>query len=185
MPDGSGDTPSDPRSLVERLLGEVENLWAEVDGLKAGRSMPGTAGLEQSLAGRTLPGERDPVEIADLGDWVDCLVTRYASAGDWIRPCWWRHGYVVEELAALRVAWLAMFDAEQPTDSTAGVRWHEEAERCRERIRRTISTGPGCTTVSHRPDQPITDDPRWAEERTECHRLLMTTGDEVDETSSP
>lgn len=171
MPDGGDDAPGDLRALVERLLSEIENLWAVVDRLKAGRSTPGTAGLEQSLAGHTLPGEHDHVEMAALCDWVDGLVTRYASVGDWIRPCWWRHGYVVEELAALRVAWLAVFDAEQPMDPTAGVRWHEEAERCRERIRRTISAGPGCTTVTHRPDQPVTDDPRWAEERAERHRV--------------
>ena len=169
MSDGGDDAPRDLRALVERLLGEVENLRAVVDGLKAGRSAPGTAGLEQSLEGHTLPGEHDPVEMAALCEWVDSLVTRYASAGDWIRPCWWRHGYVVEELAALRLAWLTVFDAERPTDPTAGVRWHEEAERCRERIRRTISSGPGCTAVSHRPDQSVADDPRWSEERAARH----------------
>ena len=167
MPDGGDNAPRDLRALVERLLSEVENLRAVVDGLKTGRSTPGAAGLGQSLELHSLPGEHDPVEMAALCEWVDSFVTRYASAGDWIRPCWWRHGYVVEELAALRVAWLAVFDAEQPTDPAAGVRWHEDAERCRERIRRTISAGPGCTAVSHRPDQPVNDDPRWAEERAE------------------
>ena len=164
MTDGARDVPGDVHTLVERLLDEVELLRAEVDGLKAGRPALGTT---ESLWRRTIPTERNPVEIADLSEWVASLVTRYASSGDWLRPCWWRHGFVVEELAALRVAWLAVFDAEQSSDPTAGVRWHEEAERCRERIRRTISAGPGCTAVSHRPDQPVTDDPRWAEEQAE------------------
>ena len=174
--DGSADAPGDLRALVERLLSEVENLWAVVDAMKAGRSTPGAADLVSTMARRNLPTERDPVEMADLCEWVDSLVARYASTGDWLRPCWWRHGFVVEELAALRVAWLAVFDTEQPSDPAAGVRWHEEAERCRERIRRTISAGPGCTAVSHRPDQPVTDDPRWAEERAERHKLLVATG---------
>lgn len=184
MSDGSDDAPGDLRSLVERLLSEVENLWAVVDGLKAGRFTPAVPDVESTTTRHMLPSDRDPVEMADLCEWVDSLVTRYASAGDWIRPCWWRHGYVVEELAALRVAWLALFDAEQPSDPTASVRWHESAERCRERIRRAISTGPGCTAVSHRPDQPITEDPRWVEERSQRSRLVMTRGDEYYETRS-
>ena len=173
--DGSDDAPGDLRALVERLLNEVENLWAVVDGLKARRSTPRSTDFDSTMARRTLPTERDVADLADLREWVDSLVARYASTGDWLRPCWWRHGFVVEELAALRVAWLAVFNAEQPSDPTAAVRWHEEAERCRERIRRTISAGPGCTAVSHRPDQPITDDPRWAEERAECHELFVPT----------
>ena len=180
MSDGSDGAPGDLRSLVERLLSEVENLWAVVDGLKAVLSTPGVADLESTMARRTSPNERDPVDLADLCEWVDGLVARYASTGDWLRPCWWRHGFVVEELAALRVAWLAVFDAEQPSDPTAGVRWHGEAERCRERIRRTISAGPGCTAVSHRPDQPVTDDPRWAEERAERYELLVANGSRGD-----
>ena len=171
MPDGSGDAPGDLRALVERLLGEVESLWAIVSGLKAGRSTPGMVDLDVTMTRRTLPTDGDPVNMAALCEWVDSLVVRYASTGDWLRPCWWRHGFVVEELAALHVAWLAVFDAEQLSDPTAGVRWHEVAERCRERIRRTISVGPGCTAVSHRPDQPVTDDPRWADERAELHKL--------------
>ena len=177
MPNKRGDVPGDLHALVERLLEEVELLRAEVEGLKAGRTALGTTG---SLTRRTTPTERDPVEIADLSEWVDNLVARYASSGDWLRPCWWRHGFVVEELAALRAAWLAVFDTEQATDPTAGVRWHEEAERCRERIRRTISAGPGCSAISHRADQPVTDDPRWVEERAEQRRPFAAAPTAID-----
>jgi hypothetical protein len=34
-----------------------------------------------------------------------------------------------------------------------------------ERIRLSIGNGPGCTAVTHMPDEPVTDDPRWSEER--------------------
>ena len=102
---------------------------------------------------RTHPTEGEPVDLAMLAEWVESLQVRYAAAGDWLRPCWWRHGFVVEELAALRMAWLGVYDTSEPVDATAGVRWHEEAEKCRERIRRTISAGPGCTAVSHKPDR--------------------------------
>ena len=115
---------------------------------------------------RTHPAEGETEEIADLAEWVDGLQRRYAAAGDWLRPCWWRHGFVVEELAALRQAWVAIYDSDEPVDPSAAIRWHDEAERCRERIRRTISAGPGCTAVAHKADQPVTHDPRWIEERS-------------------
>ena len=118
---------------------------------------------------RTLPTEGEPVDLGVLADWVESLQVRYAAAGDWLRPCWWRHGFVVEELAALRSAWLAVYNASEPVDPTAGVRWHEEAEKCRERIRRTIGAGPGCSAVSHKPDEPIADDSHWSEELAVLH----------------
>ena len=103
-------------------------------------------------------------EMEELTTWVDWLVDRYASAGDWLRPCWRYHGFVVEELRALRSARLAAYDGSDPT--SAPLIWHEAAERCRERIRRAISTGPGCTAVSHHDDQPMTDDGRWGSPAT-------------------
>jgi hypothetical protein len=92
-------------------------------------------------------------EMDELSSWVDWLVERYASAGDWLRPCWQHHGFVVEELRALRNAWLAAHEDTNP--AAAPLIWHEAAERCRERIRRVLSTGPGCTAVSHHDDEPM------------------------------
>ena len=125
---------------------------------------------------RTLPTGGDPVDLSVLAEWVESLMVRYAAAGDWLRPCWWHHGFVVEELAALRVAWLAVYNASEPVDPAAGVRWHEEAEKCRERVRRTISAGPGCTAVSHKPDEAGTKDPRWIEESAVLHGHPATKG---------
>ena len=132
-----------------------------------------TAGKQVPATKRTLPTEGEPVDLAVLAKWVESLQVRYAAAGDWLRPCWWRHGFVVEELAALRVAWLAVYDASEPVDATAGVRWHDEAEKCRERIRRTISVGPGCSAVSHKPDEAVTADIRWSEESAALDEQLQ------------
>jgi hypothetical protein len=107
----------------------------------------------------------ESVDLEHLAKWVEWMQERYASTGDWLRPCWWRHGYVVEELSALRSSWLGVYSADEPPAPTAALTWHEQAEKCRDRIRRTISTGPGCTAVGHKPDQSVTDDPRWADER--------------------
>jgi len=80
------------------------------------------------------------------------------------RPCWWRHGFVVHELAALRAAWLSVYRSDEPAKPTAVLKWHESAEKCRERIRLSIGNGPGCTAVTHEPDQPVTIDPRLSAE---------------------
>ena len=159
-----GSTPGGVLELLEELVTTVETLRADVDRLKSHQSGTTTAGGQAPATKRTLPTDGDPVDLAALANWVEGLQVRYAAAGDWIRPCWWRHGFVVEELAALRVAWLAIYDANEPVDAAAGIRWHDDAERCRERIRRTISIGPGCSAVSHKPDEAVTGDTHWSEE---------------------
>jgi hypothetical protein len=164
MPEDGDSAPSGLPELVEDLLVEVEALRADVDRLKSQQGAWATAGKQVPATKRTLPTEGEPIELAVLAKWVESLQVRYAAAGDWLRPCWWRHGFVVEELAALRVAWLAVYDTTEPVDATAGVTWHEEAEKCRERIRQTIGVGQGCSAVSHTPDEPVTEDSRWVEE---------------------
>jgi len=107
----------------------------------------------------------ETAELEKLAEWVDGLQERYAAAGDWLRPCWWRHGFVVEELAALRTAWLGLSQPDDQATSMAAVQWHEAAEKCRERVRRAIGSGPGCTAVNHKSDQSVIEDPRWVDEQ--------------------
>ncbi len=170
MSKGDGDgVPSDLVALVEDLIIRVESLHADVARLKSDQSASAAATTQIPAVRRTLPTEGEPVDLGVLAKWVESLQVRYAASSDWLRPCWWRHGFVVEELAALRVAWLAVYEASEAVDATAGVRWHDEAEKCRERIRHTISVGPGCTAVSHKPDEPVTSDTRWSEEAAVLH----------------
>jgi hypothetical protein len=164
------DAPLPPAEIarladkVEKLDANVSTLQRRVDELSGYRPPdhdPGPPGV----AGRTPSPAIKPIELEMLADWVDWLQERYAAAGDWLRPCWWRHGFVVHELAALRTAWIAVYQPDEPAQATAALQWHESAEKCRERIRLVIGSGPGCTAVTHKPDQPVTDDPRWSEER--------------------
>ena len=159
------------RSEVDRLTDRVVEVEALVRRLEqrigehsTSRRHPDDAESPGSIQTAFVP-TGEGIDLEHLATWVDRMLERYAATGDWLRPCWWRHGFVVEELAALHASWLGIYSADEPPASTAALRWHEEAEKCRERIRRAISTGPGCTAVSHKPDQPVTDDPRWAEER--------------------
>ena len=106
-------TPGDLRALVDDLVGRVEALHADVANLQSAQSAAATASTQVPTTKRTLPSEGEPIDLAVLAEWVESLQVRYAAAGDWLRPCWWRHGFVVEELAALRVAWLAVYDTKR------------------------------------------------------------------------
>ncbi len=143
----------------------VRRLEQRVGELSGDRQPPDDASSPACIQTASVP-TGEGIDLEHLARWVEWMQERYASTGDWLRPCWWRHGFVVEELSALRTSWLGVYSADEPPAPTAALTWHEQAEKCRERIRRTISTGPGCTAVSHKPDQSVTDDPRWAEDRT-------------------
>ncbi len=149
---------------VEKLDTEVSTLHRRIDELD-GYLMPHHYPASTVVAGQSPSPAITPLELEMLADWVDWFQESYAAAGDWLRPCWWRHGFVVHELAALRTAWMAVYLPDEPAQATAALKWHESAEKCRERIRLAIGSGPGCTAVTHKPDQPVTDDPRWSEER--------------------
>jgi hypothetical protein len=161
------DTRGNLRTFVERLGLEVSVLTARLDELKAEREASAPTTKVVASTTRTVPTDGDPVDLRMLAEWVDGLLIRYGAEGDWLKPCWWRHGLVVEELAALRVAWLAVYDGTSVSDASEGLKWHEQAEKCRQRIRKTISVGTGCSAGTHREEDPITNDPRWGKELTE------------------
>lgn len=146
------------------LEAQVRRLQNRVDELSWRKRSSHDADIELVVWQRLSP-ERQAQELEKLAVWVDWLVVRYASTGEWLRPCWWRHGFVVEELSALCTAWRGIYESVETTETSAALDWHNAAERCRERIRQAICTGPGCTAVAHKSDQPVTDDSRWVEER--------------------
>ena len=78
--------------------------------------------------------------LDDLAIWVDWVRDRYQLTPNEIPNCWDRHGSLVEELSALRTAWLAAFaDDAWPGEA---LRWHEAFDRARERLGRwTQRTG--------------------------------------------
>ena len=109
--------------------------------------------------------DRARIDLEHLATWVDWMrnatrlpVIGYGRAGGATAsssrnsPLSAHHGWVcMQPMSPLR--------------RRPALKWHDEAEKCRERIRRAISTGPGCTAVNHKPEQSVTDDPRWTEER--------------------
>jgi hypothetical protein len=165
--DDADPIQSELTRLTDRVVAAealVRRLEQRVDELSGDRQPPDHATSPACTATASEP-TGESIDLEQLAGWVDWMQERYASTGDWLRPCWWRHGFVVEELSALRTSWLGVYSADEPAAATAALTWHEQAEKCRDRIRRTISTGPGCTGVSHKPDQTIADDPLWTAER--------------------
>ena len=63
-----------------------------------------------------------------LREWVDWVNARYfSSSWESIRPCWFRHPAVVEELTALWAAWEAAYRASDGDGfSDAALWWHEK-----------------------------------------------------------
>lgn len=89
-----------------------------------------------------------------LTDFTDWLRDRY-QLHERIPACWYAHGPLVEEISALRTAWVgAYLDPHARLDQPAD--WHQLLERTLDRIRDWDRSG--CADGSHRPDQPLHED---------------------------
>lgn len=97
---------------------------------------------------------------ADLTGFVDWLNGRYQlSVLTAVPGCWYLHGAAVEELTALRAAWLAAYTPAAP--ATAGPsEWH--ARHLRGFLDRLHGPGgwfTGCTAGHQQPDPPVRRQP--------------------------
>jgi hypothetical protein len=89
-----------------------------------------------------------------LVDWCDWLRDRY-QLQEQLPACWYAHGPLVEEVSALRTAWVgAYLDPQARLDEPA--RWHEQLHSTLERLRDWDRLG--CADGTHRSDQPLHDD---------------------------
>ncbi|WP_205728869.1 DUF4913 domain-containing protein [Frankia sp. B2] len=76
---------------------------------------------------------RDRIDLWErLGGFVEFLVGRYGLAFE-IRPCWWRHGEVVEELTALWLARQHLYSDRSVL--TAAMSWQDTFHKSRSRLR--------------------------------------------------
>ena len=174
------EAPSDVQDLHER----VEDLDSAVRGLSQiasaqGRSHGGSNGPASGGGQRFSPlVQRE--ELGELADWVDFHQQYYDLDRMWLYSCWWRHPMVVQELAALRGAWMAVYQSDEPVHGAAALQWHEAAVRCRSRIREAITNGAGCLHNSHRPQRLMSDSAFWVEEG-QALRRWVTEGGSDDE----
>lgn len=87
---------------------------------KAGTHSPPRPGLMQEafppipLCWRALTPQEREDQVEALREWIDWLVGRYALDQRTVPPCWEQHGALLEELSALRTAWLTAFAVTAP-----------------------------------------------------------------------
>jgi hypothetical protein len=133
--------------MSDRYREEVELLRAQVDNLL---ERFGTVdGLARPICWSALDAGAAKQAWPLLAGWVDWLIDRYRLA-ETVPACWYAHPPILEELAALRSAWLGAYccRAAQPGD---GVEWHDMLERVLVRIRDNDLAG--CAAAgTHRAD---------------------------------
>lgn len=83
----------------------------------------------------------------ELVDWVSWVVDRYTLDHRTIPPCWSQHGALLEELSALRTAWLTAYSEDSGGD--APLRWHADFEAARHRLTDWVAR-TGCRPGEHR-----------------------------------
>ena len=167
---------SDAPDLHQR----VEDLDSVVRGLSRivsaeARTHGGSSG-PSSAAGQRFSPVVQREELGELADWVDFYQEYYDLDRMWLYSCWWRHPMVVQELAALRGAWMAVYQSDEPVHGAAALQWHEAAVRCRSRIREAITNGAGCLHNSHRPQWLMSDSAFWVEEGQALRRWVAEGG---------
>lgn len=87
--------------------------------------------------------------LDELEDWVGWALDRYALDRRTVPPCWDQHGALVEELSALRTAWIAAYALTGRPE--APLEWHGQFAVARQRLADWASR-TGCRPGEHRPD---------------------------------
>ena len=88
--------------------------------------------------------------LDELQDWVTWIIDRYALDRRVIPECWDSHGALVEELSALRTAWIVSFCVTARPE--APLEWHQSFDAARHRLSDWASR-TGCRPGEHRPDR--------------------------------
>lgn len=109
---------------------------------------------------RLLEDSEAAAEWRMLRGWVEWFTVRYSIPVSVVPDCWWRHGWLVEELSALYAAHLVSFD---PKDTGLGpIGWHEHLALAVPRLQRA---GAGCASGHHsirdRSWSASTDEDAW------------------------
>jgi hypothetical protein len=89
-----------------------------------------------------------------LIEWTNWLRDRY-QLHEQIPACWYAHGAHIEELSALRLAWVGAYLDPQAAPGDPAT-WHDLLDRTRHRLRAWDRNG--CADGTHRPDLLLPDD---------------------------
>ena len=136
-----------PTSNLEGRLRAVEEVLGEVRKAVSGLAQKKAAADAQTQLRRPwhmLTAEQAEKRWVDLREWVEFLVERNNIGSKEIPDCWYLHGGLVDELEALRWAWL---ETNKPDSKlTEPIWWREALHRARTRW---ASFNPNGCTSSH------------------------------------
>lgn len=91
---------------------------------------------------------QQPELLARLRDWLQQVLIHYPDTAQALGPCWPHHAWIVEELLALRAAWLEAYEGDRAGGFRA-VDWHDRLRTAvMERIGQCTA---GCSIEAHRP----------------------------------
>ena len=147
---------------LEGRLRQVESVLTEIRKVVAGLARNKAAKDAQTQLRRPwhmLTAEQAEKRWIELRAWVEFLVQRNNIGAKEIPDCWYLHGGLVDELEALRWAWL---EANRPeAKGTDPIWWRETLGRARTRWHQFNPNG--CSTRSHSEStpRPFTDEKDW------------------------
>ena len=85
--------------------------------------------------------------LEELHNWTDWVLDRYRLDHRTIPTCWDQHGALIEELSALRIAWLAAYAITARPE--APLEWHQEFTAANHRMS-DWTARTGCRRGEHR-----------------------------------
>lgn len=111
----------------------------------------GLLDLARPVCWAILTATETTAELARLEHWVTWLQDRYHVDQRTVPGCWDRHSDLVEELSALRTAWVYSFNGGARPD--AALTWHAALHATRSRLRDIVAE-TGCRPGQHRGPSP-------------------------------
>jgi hypothetical protein len=160
--EGDGGSGASSHNLESRLRA-VEGVLGDVRKAVSGLAQKKAASDAQTQLRRPwhmLTAEQAEKRWLDLRAWVEFLVERNNIGSKEIPDCWYLHGGLVDELEALRWAWL---ETNKPDSKlTEPIWWREALHRARTRW---ASFNPnGCTsTHSETRSRALPGDRAWSD----------------------
>lgn len=104
-------------------------------------------GAPQPIVWSAKSADEQAHQLRLLTAWVTWLTDRYRLDHRTIPPCWSQHGDLIEELAALHLAWQAAYSRLAHGD--APLLWHEHFAIARARLAEAVAR-TGCRPAEHR-----------------------------------
>jgi hypothetical protein len=117
------------------------------DGLYAQAELPQPYGPAVPICWAAYTTENQDLLLEDLTTWVNWVARHYSLDRRQVPECWDQHWELIEELAALHLAWEGAYSSTAHAD--AALSWHERFAAARARLTDWVAR-TGCRPGEHR-----------------------------------